>query len=668
MIKIKKIELHNYRQYRSTIIDFPDTEKFHLYVLRAKNGTGKTTLLNSILWCLYGKEYYLTNEEKALPLINESIVEESANNTMLSVTATMTIDDDDRILIFERTLPFLITEDLINNKKNGIPSKEKITITITNKNDPIKNSKVIEDPDETASIIKQYFDEAIFDFYFFDGENLRNYFTKGKSQKIKDSIYNISQVTLLQNSITHVSGMSVDLYRKAENLPDSNTQLYEEQATLKNENEQLIEKNLELNLKIPEWQKIVDNADADLKAYGPIKSMQLRREENSKKLGELEKQKITVKENKYSFIREFATLLNFYPRLKATYDMIIKKEKEGKLPPDIDKNQIKHVLENHIKNCPVCNSELNDDSRVFMEELLKKLDLSSETSNYLMSIKSSLEIALNRCAKYKQIKDEILKKENYLQGEIENAENELNKISNFFAHYTTDDDQFNIGKIEEKRRFNYSNIRTADITIASNKAYIENNTKRLEIIEKEIEQLEAKKASKDSLTKKVRVLRKLTNTFESIKNSIMFEIKDEIQNETWHVFESMIWKQNTFGSLSINDRYELAVYNINKKEMTGSLSATEYMALAYSFTLAIHKASGKNCPLVVDSPLGRVSDDNRVNMATELLKVSMDKQIIMLFTPDEYSSEVKAVYEPNACNIRDIILSDDEKQIIKVGN
>ena len=93
--------------------------------------------------------------------------------------------------------------------------------------------------------------------------------------------------------------------------------------------------------------------------------------------------------------------------------------------------------------------------------------------------------------------------------------------------------------------------------------------------------------------------------------------------------------------------------------MTGSLSATEQMALAYAYTLAIHKASGKNCPLVIDSPLGRVSDDNRENMAKVLKDISKDKQIIMLFTPDEYSSSVKRIYK-DAALARELKLSEDE--------
>ena len=146
----------------------------------------------------------------------------------------------------------------------------------------------------------------------------------------------------------------------------------------------------------------------------------------------------------------------------------------------------------------------------------------------------------------------------------------------------------------------------------------------------------------------------------------MKRVKKEIEKSTWETFNAMSWKKNTFSSIIINDNYEVSVINKNGKQMTGSLSGAESMALAYSFTLAIHKASGRNCPLVVDSPLGRVSDDNRKNMARELLKVSLNKQIIMLFTPDEFSDDVSAVYSNNA-NIINVALTEDESEIKKAG-
>ena len=39
----------------------------------------------------------------------------------------------------------------------------------------------------------------------------------------------------------------------------------------------------------------------------------------------------------------------------------------------------------------------------------------------------------------------------------------------------------------------------------------------------------------------------------------------------------------------------------------------------------------------------------------------------MLFTPDEYSDEVKAIYDTNAASIRNIELSDDENEVERIG-
>ena len=77
MIKILSIEFENYRQYKNITIEFPQNCENNLHILKAKNGTGKTTFLNAILWCLYSQEFYLTDADKALSILNDSIISES---------------------------------------------------------------------------------------------------------------------------------------------------------------------------------------------------------------------------------------------------------------------------------------------------------------------------------------------------------------------------------------------------------------------------------------------------------------------------------------------------------------------------------------------------------------------------------------------------------------
>ena len=65
------------------------------------------------------------------------------------------------------------------------------------------------------------FDEAIFKFYFFDGEKLRDFFTESQANSIQQSIFNISQVTLLETAETHLAKLNSDRAKKvAKGAPD----------------------------------------------------------------------------------------------------------------------------------------------------------------------------------------------------------------------------------------------------------------------------------------------------------------------------------------------------------------------------------------------------------------------------------------------------------------
>lgn len=60
----KKLTLDNFRIYHGEHnIEFSMNEKKHLTVVHAENSTGKTTMLNSIKWCLYGETPDFTDDD-----------------------------------------------------------------------------------------------------------------------------------------------------------------------------------------------------------------------------------------------------------------------------------------------------------------------------------------------------------------------------------------------------------------------------------------------------------------------------------------------------------------------------------------------------------------------------------------------------------------------------
>ena len=55
-MRIEHIKLYNYRLYKGVNqVVFPKDDNKNIYVIYGENGFGKTTLLQSLMWCLYGR-------------------------------------------------------------------------------------------------------------------------------------------------------------------------------------------------------------------------------------------------------------------------------------------------------------------------------------------------------------------------------------------------------------------------------------------------------------------------------------------------------------------------------------------------------------------------------------------------------------------------------------
>lgn len=73
----------------------------------------------------------------------------------------------------------------------------------------------------------------------------------------------------------------------------------------------------------------------------------------------------------------------------------------------------------------------------------------------------------------------------------------------------------------------------------------------------------------------------------------------------------------------------------------GSLSAGERQILALSFMAALYSVSGFDAPIIIDTPLGRISGEPRKNIAEALPGYLSKTQVTLLMTDTEYTDEVR---------------------------
>ena len=231
----------------------------------------------------------------------------------------------------------------------------------------------------------------------------------------------------------------------------------------------------------------------------------------------------------------------------------------------------------------------------------------------------------------------------YFVDEIKKVEDEVEKLNKDLSGIN----------IEEIRNWHEDRLKLE----AANK----NNLKKIEYLEEQLNRNDKSiKRLSDEETKLVEqgknlveINKKLSFTKKALevigitKESIMQETRKYIELETKNIFFKLLWKTETFTDVKIDDGYNINLIHESGFDCLGSVSAAERELLALSFTLALHKVSGYNSPIIIDTPVAKVSDDHRKHFAEIFMEVSEKKQIILLFTPAEYSSEIRNIFQDN---------------------
>ena len=82
------------------------------------------------------------------------------------------------------------------------------------------------------------------------------------------------------------------------------------------------------------------------------------------------------------------------------------------------------------------------------------------------------------------------------------------------------------------------------------------------------------------------------------------------------------------------------------------------MILGLSFMSALMTISGFHAPVIIDTPLGKIDDEHREYITTELPKFLSGTQLALLVTPTEYDSNVRY-------NLQEYLLADNFFEIVE---
>lgn len=127
---------------------------------------------------------------------------------------------------------------------------------------------------------------------------------------------------------------------------------------------------------------------------------------------------------------------------------------------------------------------------------------------------------------------------------------------------------------------------------------------------------------------------------------------EELQGRVAEYFNRLCRKQRLVRSVMIDpDRYRVTLYTENGEPLPkASLSAGERQLYAMSLLWALRSVSGRQLPIIVDTPMGRLDTDHRHTLLTEFFPHAAH-QLILLSTDTELDAQGYELLSPSISRV-----------------
>ena len=640
---IRYIEIENFRQYRKTRIEFSIDPQKSFTIIRGANGTGKTTIMNAITWCLYGKEMHREdggkNDDNIFPIINTNTLKENPVGIInMSVTIMFADKNGDQMWIKRKLSLYSEGKSTIErDSETGmwLPNGNDSTISVTKECQRYtKNGweKIV----PFSRGINILLPELLFSYHLFDGEKLEDFFIN-LDKNIENGIKNVSKIKMVEQAIDSLEKfIKQRIHPKLKNLrPEAN--IYKRRKSeAEAELDEVIIKVEETNSKLKSKEEKINKLEQFIISHGGA-NIGKQQEQAIEIKNKIEKVQKEIQRKKIE-LRDYVLLhmpsIMLHSQIQDIVRQIEKKGQTGVLPPKISGPFLEKLLKDEL--C-ICGNNIAHGTvaRKKVSRYIKNAGyskISGTTTEILYTLKPMLKIG-------KIISDlDMMRRElNNSQDSEEKEKKEYKKIQDAIGNADVD---------SIKRKQSEKIDLEKDVAQLNQSLGVYNSRKKQ--LKRDIEENKSKlsrELRKDERHKKISKKLDFCNDallyMKKMKKEVLEEARSKVQEHTEQYFLDLLWKEGIYDGIDINKNYEIAAHHKQGYFVRTDLSKGEKLILALSFMAALRQITGFGFPLIIDTPLGRVSGEPRYNIASKLPEFLQNTQTTLLVTDSEYQTPVK---------------------------
>ena len=609
--------------------DLSTKEKKPVILIGALNGSGKTTFLQAIDFVLYGK---FSNFFYSQKLSYENFLKKNINKNNYDEGAQVE-------LVFFRKYKgknekFKISR---NWKAIGKKIKEEFFVFI----DDVYDEDITKDWD---NFVDQILPSRVASLFFFDGEKIEQLADLEQSKGVLKKAIN----SLLGLEIVDQLNIDVDEFQKRSVLQLKTNEEKKNINKLKKEVDGFEDRIREIDESIVKVEDELAKKASDIRELNVVLSQKgisyyEKKQEYEKELQVIDEKRTEISDELVKLASGDLPLLVVKKELAAMVDQSKSLlENQNKTDSQKKNNDLIETISSFVlKNSKDDKFTKNFEKFVSDKKIIDTAILDNENLlpnlNY-QDLNSLLNHNLDTAEK------DIKKKINT----INKLEEEYEKISQLINKIPTDDEiKPLIDKLEAHQK-DEAKLVTKKNILDEQRGHINGPLIKINIeLKKEYE----KKTTQDlvNLDKKRFVdysvrIKDVLSTFHV--KALDFHIK-RLEKLILECFKSLHRKKDFIKSIKIDtSTFDLQIFEAKNVQVdTDILSAGERQLLAVAILWGLAKASSSAAPTVIDTPLGRLDSEHRLNLVEQYFPTA-SKQVILLSTDEEINKKYHKYIKP----------------------
>ena len=627
-MKIRSLEMENFGPYYGVQrVDLSTTKGAHIVLIHGENMRGKTTILNAIKWCLYGR---VTTQVAHQVLADEGFASYVARGEGREFTVGVKME------ISHTHEKFTLHRHFRCQQNEALP--DEVLITKSPKLHVVSDKRGVVSIDEAHDLINTMLPEDLSGLFFFDGESLgelqRSVESASGSAILRNRIERILGMPAFTESIAVTGALRREVSKRIQEITKVTKKQQEISTRLSSLESDLAHRKQQrqgVEAFLGSVRRKIDELEPIFRANALLIENERRYDEAKSELSDLDERIQAIK----SQIRELLDRgywICLGPKIEALRET---------LEDEIQKSQLSMVENTNVLGvarvanmlvtgkCDTCGHVLSDDEKKALRleaSVIGSVSEIPEATQDLISRNKQLRAFSNSKSQRQRIGDldsdlrESIIKREYTVRKVADLRNVLEEAGESGA---TIEREYLEAKLSEEQ---------SETTLAE-------LNRKISEVEAEIRSIEGT-MSDDVDDPQLKRRGKILGEVEELLNAALrnFEraIRARVMEEASQIFGKLTTEVK-YAGLRIDNDYNLKIIDqVDRVIQKRSAGAEQIVAM--SLVGALSHCAVNDAPVLIDTPFGRLDSTHRRNVVAWLPELA--DQVILFVTSGEFDEDI----------------------------